>query len=98
MGRAYMTFQNTTDAPISITRVTNPSFASVQIHESVIEDGISRMRSIDQLTIAANDTVALQPGGIHLMLHGALAGDNATEFSFYAGDSLIAKLSVKAKD
>ena len=95
MGRAYLAIQNTTDATVTITRVTSPDFGHVAMHESVIDDGIARMRSLESLTIAAGQTVRLEAGGKHLMLHDALSADDTVEFVFYAGDAPI--LSVAAK-
>ena len=94
MSAGYISFTNNTDVEINISRVVSPQFAAVEIHESVLEDGIAKMRRIDVLTIAAQSSVTLEPGGKHLML---MRPDNALDsvsLNFYSGDTLL--LSVNA--
>jgi len=55
----------------------------VQIHESRIESGMMMMRELREgLPLPAGETVALEPGGNHLMLLGVkeplVAGDTVT--------------------
>ncbi len=40
------------------------------IHSTETADGVSRMRMAGNLTIPAGATVALSPGGTHVMLSG----------------------------
>jgi copper(I)-binding protein len=40
----------------------------VSLHETTLVQGISRMREVERLPIAAGATVELKPGGLHLML------------------------------
>ena len=37
---------------------------------SSVKDGVSEMRSVDQVTIPANGSVAFAPAGLHFMLIG----------------------------
>lgn len=60
--------ENRCDTAITIVGVSSPSFADTSLHETRIADGISRMRPIQKLRIAAGDAATLQPGGLHLML------------------------------
>lgn len=41
-----------------------------ELHKMVMEGGIMKMRKIDQLTVPARGEVALEPGGVHIMLIG----------------------------
>jgi periplasmic copper chaperone A len=43
---------------------------SAMLHETTVQQGQSRMRPREQLVIAAGQTVKLEPGGLHVMLHG----------------------------
>lgn len=65
---AYMDIENRRDAPLVISEVSSPEFGRVEIHESVLEDGVSRMRRLDALRIEAHDVVSLTERGKHLML------------------------------
>ena len=89
MSAGYLSFTNNTSDAISITQVVSPEFEVVEIHESLLEDGVAKMRRIEALTIPANSSVSLQRGGKHLMLMrptGALA---TVSLSFYSGDTLL---------
>ena len=59
---------NHMDAKLEIRAYTSPAYGDVSLHETVIEDGISRMREVPILSIPAGDEVELAPGGYHLML------------------------------
>jgi periplasmic copper chaperone A len=51
-----------------VIAVQSPRFADVSLHETTLVDGVSRMRGIERLPIAAGGQALLQPGGLHLML------------------------------
>lgn len=63
----YTKITNNTDVTISIDSITSPDFETVEIHETIIVNGIARMIEIEQLTIPANNDVVLQRGGKHFM-------------------------------
>lgn len=71
MSAAYLVLQNNTDQPIVANRFSSPQFSSVELHETQISDGVSRMRALEELVIPAGSSVALSEGGKHLMLIGA---------------------------
>lgn len=63
-----------------LVSVTSPAANLVQIHESRIESGMMMMNELKEgLPLPAGETVALAPGGNHLMLLGVkeplVAGD-----------------------
>ena len=50
-------------------RVTSPQFARAEMHETRMEDGMARMRSVSRRSsFRRASAVALAPGGLHLML------------------------------
>lgn len=63
----YATLKNTGDAPISILTVQSDAFRLTSLHETVVEDGVARMREMHRLQIPAGGEVQLAPGGKHLM-------------------------------
>ena len=65
---AYMTLVNHGSGTLRLSAITSPDFATVEIHQTVTEGGMSRMRKLDELVLYAGDAVHLRPGGIHLML------------------------------
>ena len=68
MASAYLTIQNRSDEPVTISGISSPQFRSVELHETVIENGIASMRPVPARTIEPNSTLILSPGGLHLML------------------------------
>ena len=64
----YMTIHNPQTYPSKIVALSSNAFASVEIHRTVEKDGMVSMEWVPELTIPANATVQLAPGGLHLML------------------------------
>lgn len=94
MSAGYLELRNNSDGDFGITRVTSPEFEAVEIHTSLIEDGISKMRRIDVLDIAAGSTTSLQRGGMHLMLMRPTGSTDVVSLNFYSNDTLL--LTVQA--
>jgi copper(I)-binding protein len=59
---------NQTDHLLEITVFTSPSYGDVSLHQTVIENGVSRMREVPGLSIPPGGEIELAPGGYHLML------------------------------
>jgi copper(I)-binding protein len=64
----YFTINNTSEQPISLVAASSPWFEKVELHQHSYVDGMMRMQRIDTIVVAPNQTVHLQPGGLHLML------------------------------
>lgn len=60
--------ENRCGMPATVVRASSPSFASVELHETKMIDGVSRMRPVPELRLAPNGAAVLKPGGLHLML------------------------------
>jgi len=89
MSAGYISLTNNTSDAINITHVVSPEFAAVELHESLVEDGIAKMRRVEELTIPANSSVSLQRGGKHLMLMRPTGALETVSLSFYSGDTLL---------
>ncbi len=74
-GAGYMEITNNGDTADTLVEV-KADFPRVEIHTVLMsDDGVARMRKLDDgLEIAPGETVALQPGGFHIMFMG-LNGD-----------------------
>ena len=94
MSAGYLTLQNNTDGTLTITRVVSPQFGSVEMHESVLEDGVARMVRLDELEIGAGEKVTFEPGGKHLMLMRPVADLDSVTLEFYAGEFLLLTVNV----
>ena len=89
MSAAYLSLQNHSNQTINISRVTSAQYASVQLHESTIEDGIARMRAVPELEIPAGKTVTLQRGGKHLMLMRPTGSAATVSLQFFDDNALV---------
>lgn len=70
-GAAYMTLTNTGAAADRLIGGASTQAARVEVHEMSMDGGVMRMRPVDGgLAIPAGGTVALKPGGYHIMLIG----------------------------
>lgn len=95
MAAAYLEIANHSGTSIRITSVNSPDYETVDMHETTIENGISRMRAIPSLEIAAGETVTFERGGKHLMLMRPVATPEIVTLNFYSDDLLL--LSVTAE-
>jgi copper(I)-binding protein len=80
---AYLTISNGTAADDTLVGVSAPSITgSASLHQTTSDaSGMTGMQHTDEVHIPAGGTVALEPGGFHIMLMD-LTGD------LTAGDSL----------
>ncbi len=87
-GGGFMQITNTgptDDALIGI----QADFPRVELHTTEFTDGVARMMHVDDIAIPAGETVALEPGGLHIMFMG-LNGDPLEE-----GETIPATLIFK---
>ncbi len=99
---AYLTLRNEGAAPLVITRVTSPQFASVEMHATVLSGGMATMIPLDAITVAAGSGIEFTSGGRHLMLMEpvqALApGDEVTlEFHYGGEHPLVVQASLQPR-
>src|SRR5687768_10177132 len=66
VGAAYMTLESLKDA--TLVKVESPAAGTVEIHSMTMNDGVMKMRRLEDLPLPAGETVKLAPGGFHLML------------------------------
>lgn len=68
MTAAFGRIRNDCAAPTTVVAASSPAFASVELHETRVVDGVNRMRHVPELRIAPGEAAELKPGGLHLML------------------------------
>ena len=66
----YLVVTNSADTAVTIVGASSPLAESVEIHTTREVDGLQRMERLDQVQVAAGQSVAFAPGGMHLMLLG----------------------------
>lgn len=62
--------QLTSPAGATLVGAASPAAAKVELHEMAMEGNVMRMRPVPRLALAPGQTVALKPGGYHVMLIG----------------------------
>lgn len=65
---AYFSISNDSDDMVTVSSISSPQFGSVEIHETTLDDGVSRMRRIDSIEVAGRSRMSFSPGGKHIML------------------------------
>ncbi|WP_314101829.1 copper chaperone PCu(A)C [uncultured Stenotrophomonas sp.] len=68
MAAGYGEIHNGCRTPVTVVAAGSKAFGDVSLHETTLVDGVSRMRAVERLPIAPGASVALKPGGLHLML------------------------------
>lgn len=67
-GAVYLTIVNDGQRSRRLVAARSGNTASITIHETLRENGMTRMARRDSLPIEAGSTLRLIPGGIHLMM------------------------------
>lgn len=92
MSAGFFEITNNTNESTRITRVSSPQFEAVEVHETTVTDGISRMRELDALVIPARSSVVLERGGKHLMLMRPRDLQDSVTLQFFSGDLPVLSL------
>ncbi|MCL8483543.1 MULTISPECIES: copper chaperone PCu(A)C [Bradyrhizobium] len=68
-GAGYLTIENKGSAPDRLVAVSGDVAGRIEVHEMAVNNGVMTMRPLEKgLVIEPGKTVALAPGGYHLML------------------------------
>jgi copper(I)-binding protein len=89
MSAGFFVVTNNTDELVRITGVASPQFASVEIHETTVTDGVSRMRELEALQVPAQGSIVLERGGKHLMLMQPHDIGDSVTLQFISGDAPV---------
>ena len=70
VGGGYLTITNTGAEDDTLLSASTPVAESVSLHQTMMEGDISKMSDTSEgVTISADSTVVLEPGGLHLMFN-----------------------------
>jgi copper(I)-binding protein len=87
----YVTINNNTEQSRILTCASSKQFNAVEIHRTIVENGVAKMRRQDNLSIPANGSLVLEPGSFHLMLM-------SPKMPFKEGDLITISLCLKTSD
>jgi len=93
----YMKITNHSQKTITVTNINSPQFKKVEVHRSVMHNGMMHMEKIEPLSLDSHQELILKPGSYHLMLikpvdviaegeqvHFNFSFDNGDKFSLMA--------------
>lgn len=89
MTAGYFVLENRGSETIRISGVSSPQFGRVEMHETVVENDVARMRELAEIVIAPGERVVFEPGGRHLMLFEPRAPLDTVTLDFSAGTQLL---------
>lgn len=97
---AFMRIRST-EATV-LVGVSSPAAEVAGVHRTAMVDGMMGMEPVDSLAVPAHGSVALEPGGFHVMLTGLRAPLRAGQrvplvLTFRASDGREQKLTVQAE-
>ncbi len=100
-GAGFLTLRNDGAAPDRLLGASSPLANRVELHSSSTEDGVMRMRPLDNVPVPAGGEATLRPGGTHLMLldlrQPLRAGDRVPLLlRFERAGEVAAELTVRA--
>jgi len=64
----YATIKNNTEQDRTLRFAKSEHFKMVEVHKTIVKDGVAKMRRQDNLAIPAGTSLELKPGSYHLML------------------------------
>ena len=70
---AFMQLQNSGQLEQFLVSADTPAAEAVELHMHTMDEGVMRMRRIVHIHLPPNETVSLQPGGLHIMLFDLVA-------------------------
>jgi copper(I)-binding protein len=84
----YVTIKNHTDQDRTLVMAKSEQFNVVEIHRTIVENGVAKMRRQKDLPIPAGSSLVLEPGSYHLMLM-------TPKSAFKANDEVTVTVSLK---
>ena len=72
-GAVFFTIKNAGKADDTLIGAESTVAAKAELHESLMEGGVMKMRPLGDVTVPAGGSVAFKPGGKHVMLFGLKA-------------------------
>jgi len=59
---------NHANSELRVTGISSEAFGRSEIHRTIVENDVAKMRKQDEIVIPAHSSITLQHGGLHMML------------------------------
>ncbi|MFT5114767.1 MAG: copper(I)-binding protein [Parasphingorhabdus sp.] len=69
-GAAFVSLHNSGTQTERLITISTDKAERVELHNHIHEDGLMKMRKVDDVEIEAGESVVFGPGGLHIMLMG----------------------------
>jgi copper(I)-binding protein len=69
-GVGFVTIRNTGSEADTLVAASSPAAGRVELHTSLREGDVMRMRPVENVPVPAGGSVTLAPGGLHMMMMG----------------------------
>ncbi len=70
LGAVYMPIENTGKEDDTLQSAETPAAEKVEFHQTKIENGVAKMRKVDEVKLPARKKTEFKTGGLHIMLVG----------------------------
>ena len=96
---AFMVLKNDGEQPVTLTAVSSPEAARAELHTHLHENGMMKMRRVENVEIPAKGELVFQPGSLHIMLFevGTLSQDKPFPLILTLDDGQTISLSLPVK-
>ncbi len=97
---AFLVFKNSTDSDRAVVSAESDVSDKVELHTHLHEDGVMKMRQVDQIDVPAGGETVLEPGGFHVMLIGLkqpLKLGQMVDIKFYIDDGSSTQVQAEVK-
>lgn len=96
---AYLTLTNSSKDTIVISRIRSPQYGQVEIHETIMDGDIARMRRLPELSVPPGKSIRLAPQGKHLMLMQPNREKiDAVELQLFSDESLLMRIAANVAE
>lgn len=96
----YLMLHNPSEKDRTLVSADSPDFGMVEVHRSVVENGIAKMFAQETLVIPATEHLMFEPGGYHLMLmqpKRALNEGDKTQINLHFADGGILHVPMQVR-
>ena len=97
----YFEIVNNTNEPVVLTGVSSTAFGKIEMHRSIVRDGIAKMEQHESITVPANSKLAFAKGDYHLMLFNPgqdLARDDSINLVFTFADGTTMDVMARVQE
>ena len=96
---AFMVLKNDADQPVKLVAAASAAAGRAELHTHLHENGVMKMRQVENIEIPAKGEAVLKPGSLHIMLFevGTLSEQTPVPLTLTMDDGQKLDLSLPVK-